>query len=941
MGLKYVLNSMKRRKLRTFVVALALIVGVALVGALLNLVDTQRQFSLQIIGATTGGYDLAITRSDLAQTPFFDAQPADRLAREAYSGIAASHPRIQGDAEASTEAGARTGLSMVALNVDSDDLSQITPNSGVYPPQPGQVFLSPPAADALGVKVGDEITLSYVLPTPREEGKAEATNGSTARAEASFVVAGIGLASGLSGGIGGFGQELNPLAMIRLEDAQAWLGVPGQADRLLLVWQSDTSLGSDVQAIVSRARDAGARVRDLVQAQLGPDYTVELNKYRFLDGFAAGFIITQVFITLYGILSMGIVGLMVNALMTTAVNEQKYDLAILRVLGAPRWRLFEPVVIEVLVLGVIGVVFGLLLGRAINDFIITPLLLSTLQLPVSVRPEWTLQAVITPTLITAAILALATISPARKAAGTKVMVVLNPAAADQPTLEDLARLRERRANYGLLGAGLILLIFCAIILIWFPLIEDYGDFTAQAATYIATYLLMVVGMSLVFFFLATPLERILVALYNVIAPRAGFFAGRYALRGKSRNSLISLMVVASAVFPTLLATQTALDDANIETDTRFGNGTSMIVRPPGGRFFFFSDVGSNPYISADAVENVQTQPGVMSAVALAEGFSDEVSDRVQVRSARANFIGVRGDLADVVYPEFMQWAQGEASALARINTDPNAVVIAQGMSELLDLHLGDTIRVKGAGFDHERLMTIVGVASRLPGFSNEITRNRNSAEFGQTAVLMNLDTYRDLRHDPDKGAFNEREAIFTRVLAKIDPAVNETEVANAVREGVGAADGLDVSLTTEEVATSRQFNGQSRIFNVLLAGLSMVTAVFGVLAVMYTAVMSRRVEIGMLKAIGSPARTLRGAFIGEAIITTLAAAVAGIIAGTVLGYAFGFSQRFSQESPMLPAFDFTTAAIILFMVCLAAVFSAALATQPVIRQKAIRILREK
>ena len=99
-------------------------------------------------------------------------------------------------------------------------------------------------------------------------------------------------------------------------------------------------------------------MRDLVQAQLGPDYVVELNKYRFLHNFSGGFIITQVFITLYGLLSMGIVGLMVNALMTTAVNEQKYDLAVLRVLGAPRWRLFEPVVIEVVLLGLIGIFFG-------------------------------------------------------------------------------------------------------------------------------------------------------------------------------------------------------------------------------------------------------------------------------------------------------------------------------------------------------------------------------------------------------------------------------------------------------------------------------------------------------------------------------------------------------------------------------------------------------
>jgi putative ABC transport system permease protein len=123
--------------------------------------------------------------------------------------------------------------------------------------------------------------------------------------------------------------------------------------------------------------------------------------------------------------------------------------------------------------------------------------------------------------------------------------------------------------------------------------------------------------------------------------------------------------------------------------------------------------------------------------------------------------------------------------------------------------------------------------------------------------------------------------------------------------------------------------------------MSMVTAVFGVLAVMYTAVMSRRIEIAMLKALGASGRILRAVFVGEAIITTLAAALAGIIAGTLLGYAFEFSQRFAQESPMLLAFDYSTSLVIVVMVCIAAIVSALLATQPVLRQKAVAMLRER
>lgn len=944
MGLKYVLNSMKRRKLRTVVVALALIIGVALVGALLNLVDTQRQFSVQTIGAQTGGYDLGIRRTDLAPSPFFDPAPVQDAVRASYDRVTDVYPRIHGTVEA-RKADAVQGerVEIIALDTQRDTLLPVTIGAGDYPPQPGQVFLTQPAADALRVQVGDEVILSYVQPTPREPGRAAAQGVSTMRAESRFIVSGVGVVGGVGDVLLGFGAALPSTALIRLDDAQAWLDVTGQVERLLVVWQADTAAGSDAQAAVSRARDIGLRVRDVLQRQLGSDYIVELQKYQQLDRTSQAFVFQQSFITLYGLLSMGIVGLMVNALMNTAVAEQKYDLAILRVLGAPRWRLFEAVVIEVVVLGVIGLLFGLALGRLINDRVVTPLLLAQLNLPTNVQAAWSLGSVLTPTLITILVLAVATISPARKAAATKVMIVLNPAAADQPTLEDLAKLRERRANYGLLVAGLILLAFCSVILFLFPVLFSFGDAGAIATTFFTTFLLMVVGMSLVFYFITTPLERLLVALYNVVNPKAGYFAGRYALRGKGRNALISLMVVASAVLPTLLATQLALTDANLETDLRFSRGAEAYARAaistPGG--IFRTTRRTSDRLSGENLAELRQQPGIVQAVGIADDFRTEVSDRVQLRSANVQVIGVRGDLNEVLFGEFMQWAEGDASALRRIQTDPDAVIISLGLSEALDLRMGDTLRVKGAGFDHERLMTIVAVGQRLPGFSSQITRNVNDARGGSTGILVSLDAYRELRHDPASGPLDEDEPLFGRVLMRIAPEMDRVALGRSLRESLGGDKGISVELTGELIASIRDQLAQGRIFTVVLTGLSMVTAVFGVLAVMYTAVMSRRVEIGMLKAIGAPGRSLRAIFIGEAIVITLAAGLAGIVAGTLLGYAFEVSQRFAQESPLLPAFDFSTALVIVVMVSLAAIFSAALATQPVIRQKAVKILRER
>ena len=64
---------------------------------------------------------------------------------------------------------------------------------------------------------------------------------------------------------------------------------------------------------------------------------------------------------------MGVVGLLSNALMMTTVAEQQHDLAVLRVPGSPRGRLYEAVILGFIGEAVIttlsaGIVAGTLLG---------------------------------------------------------------------------------------------------------------------------------------------------------------------------------------------------------------------------------------------------------------------------------------------------------------------------------------------------------------------------------------------------------------------------------------------------------------------------------------------------------------------------------------------------------------------------------------------------
>ena len=992
MNLRYVLNAMRRRKLRTFIITVALVIGVALVGALLALVDTQRQFSIQSTGSSTGGYDLGITKSDLAASTFFSITDIEATVNNSYSKIAQIYARIQATVEgrkvgatdsvavtfialdtasdtlitAEKPASTTTGVIGIAginiggatggrgggggappggdgpppgeISTSSNSSSALTNQQtvGAYPPASGEVYLSTATATALGVQVGDELRLSYVIPVKRDAGKTAITGASTPRIEARFIVTGVGTLTGVASDVS------NPIIM-NLADAQAWLGQDGQANKLLLVWTSTSTSSSDASATVTAARNVGESISDDLQAQLGSDFTVSLPKYTSLESSSSSYAFTQTFITLYGLLSMGIIGLMVNALMNTTVSEQKHDLAVLRVLGSPRHRLYEVVILEVFILGVVGVVLGLLLGRAINDYLIVPIVLSNLDLPTGVRATWTLQTVLIPTAITAAVLALATISPARTAANTKVMVVLNPAAADQPTLEDLGKLRERHANGGLLIAGLVMLAFSGIILIVLPTVMSPGNMTGTVVLSAGSLLLMVVGIALLFYFLTTPLERLLIVIYRVISPRSAFFAGRYALRGKGGNALISLMVVMSAVLPCLLATQLALQDANLETDSNFSNGAPLIATTSsssGDSQFFrrFTRVETN--LTASDVAAVKDQPGIGTVVGVAQNLSDmTVSDRIKLRTANVSYLGVDGDLNQVLYTSLYRFSEGDATALTKIVSDTSAAIISQGLSTALDLHVGDTLLVQGTGTDHQISMKIIAVASRFPGFSRYFTRN--SSDANNSGVLMSLDTYRELKNDPASGAVDKTANVLSRLLATVQPGVNQNMLIRELRSYLGSNNSMSLTATSESVATARVALTQSRVFIVLLTGLSMVTAIVGVLAVMYTAVMGRRLEIGMLKAIGAAKGSLRGVFIGESVITTLAAGIAGITAGTILGYAFVLSQRLQSDQPFLWAFDGNTAGLIIALVCFAAVFSGALATQPIIRQKAIVILRER
>jgi putative ABC transport system permease protein len=136
-----------------------------------------------------------------------------------------------------------------------------------------------------------------------------------------------------------------------------------------------------------------------------------------------------------------------------------------------------------------------------------------------------------------------------------------------------------------------------------------------------------------------------------------------------------------------------------------------------------------------------------------------------------------------------------------------------------------------------------------------------------------------------------------RINLSYREGVDTKTVADAVKSALAARHGReDFTLTTQE----DMLRTLSKILGILtaavgaLGGISLLVGGVGIVTIMTIAVTERTNEIGLLKAIGAPERTILGIFLGEAV----ALAAIGGVAGLALG--IGFAQLLHLVFPALP-----------------------------------------
>ncbi len=925
MILKYIWKNFSRRKVRTVLMILALLVSMGLIIAMSATVETVRQSNVDLIASAVGRYDLAISKTDLSADPFINVAEVAPLVLSADSQITAVYPRMQVEAELAVGSDFTEGW-LVALDPAVDQIGFVDVISGTYELGGGQAAVFADMASRYDLHLGDSIDVAYSFPLPRELGQPDSADSSQRRTVQRFTIAAIVRQDGV------VSSDIREAVIIHLADAQAWLQMPGRVQQLI-------ATVNPVLYETSNSEEAALQVREVayaVQTRLGDEYRYAIAKASALDGSAEGFLAIQALISVYGLTSLGIVGLLVHTLVMTNVQEQRRDMAILRILGSQRTYLFFLVISEVLLVGAIGIGLGIVLGQLLTQYVISPLIASQMAqegVIFSLQPRVTVSAVWPATAAAFTVLLLSALKPAQQASRTKVMYAINPSVADNIQIEDLANLRERRPDGKLFLAGVALLLIFSLIA-GFQVAETFGSPVLQVVFILGALGLLVLGVGFVFFITTVPFERLALLVMGAIAPRLTYFARRNVGRGQTRNTLISLLVLFSGVLPSFLATQVALDRANLESNVKLRWGAPVGIEAFG--WWLPPEEAVQYYLRPSFLsEDLALVPGIEQVAGLSYAYTTSIADTIGLRSAPVSVKGVNGRLQDVLFPDLVEFVAGDSTSLETILTDPQAVVISEGLAAQLAVSLGSSLKLQGQGQDHTVTVWVVGIARKLPGVDG-IGRSRIQAQAG-SGLLMSLDGFRELITELDLPLPPADDPILTNAYATTASGAIAQEIQDELNRRY--SDRLWVNLMETDLESSARQQATQQVFLIVLTMLSFTTAVFGVFAVIYVTIYARRVEIGMLKAIGMRRRELSGMLIVEAITMTLGAALAGIAAGATMGYVSTYGNYALQEQSMKFAIDTTVMPFIVIMVVLASTIGAAFSARRIVKKQAVEILR--
>ncbi len=121
MLIKYIFKNFTRRKVRTILMILSLIVSTGLIVAMSATVETIRQSNVDIIASAVGRFDIEVSKKDTSSDAFVNIDEVTPIIQHADPNITAVYPRFNTQVELTTHGELGGSGTLLAYNPDIDD----------------------------------------------------------------------------------------------------------------------------------------------------------------------------------------------------------------------------------------------------------------------------------------------------------------------------------------------------------------------------------------------------------------------------------------------------------------------------------------------------------------------------------------------------------------------------------------------------------------------------------------------------------------------------------------------------------------------------------------------------------------------------------------------------------------------------------------------------
>jgi putative ABC transport system permease protein len=856
--IRFALQGLLARKLRTALTAIGVVLGVALISGTYVLTDSITSAFDSIFTENYKNTDAAITGKTA-----FDASQDGTVTAPAFSAdllqkvrdlpeVGAAGGAVGGEAQLIGKDGKAIvfgGAPNLGFSVDPalPQFNSLTLVSGSWP-NPGEVVIDTQTAQKKGFKAGDGIGVQ--------------ARGAEERMRISGLVE-FGAVSSIGGAT---------LAGFDLDTAQKLFDKSGKLDQILIAAKGGTSDQQLVDA-VQRILPEGTQVRT-AEAQAAEDAAGTTEFLNFL----------QTFLLVFGAIALFVGSFVIANSLSITIAQRTREFATLRTLGASRRQILGSVVLEALVTGLVSAVAGLFLGLAIATGLFKLFDAIGLTLPnnglvfetrtiivalvvgvvvtvlASLRPAW--RATRVPPI--AAVREGATLAPGRFHRFRPVAAALLAAAGIALVVVGLfVNGLKTSTLLALLGAG-VLLLFLGIAAFSSRLVRPLAAVSDPIARWAVVAL-----TALIWPFILVPFWAIRRLFgrhpeFPHVLPDgpAVTIGGQNSRRDPHRTASTAAALMIGLALVTLVAT--------------LGAG---LIKP-------FEDavdrISSSDYAITAQNNFSPLPPAVAATVAQVPTVGEVTSVRGGQASAFDKTIPITA--IDQTASQLLRfdWQAGSQASLSEL--EPDGAIVDADYAKEHSLSLGSTVTLKMVTGKMLKLQ-VRGIFKPPAGGS----------PFGN--VTMSTTTFDSATPQPQN--------IYTFLNMQGGVTPENTATLNAALASFPNAKAVTIEQFKE--AQTSSIKSLLNVLYVLLA-LSVLVSLFGIVNTLVLTVFERTRELGMLRAIGLTRGQVKRMIRQESVITALIGAVIGIVLGLVL--ASLLAARLDEISFTIPVAQLVIFAVV-------------------------------